>query len=140
MKQPDIVTFFIDRALGKHAVASALRVAGARIELHDEHFAPDARDEDWLIEVGRRGWAVLTKDKRFHNRVLELTAIARSQARVFKLTAGTLQGPEMAAIFVKALKKMQRICISNPAPFIAIVTRNGRTAIILNASKLKKYR
>lgn len=140
MKQHDFVTFFIDRALGKHTVSSALRQAGARIELHDEHFAPEAKDEDWLLEVGRRGWAVLTKDKRFHNRVLELTAIARSRSRVFKLTTGGLQGPEMAAIFVRALKKMQRIAISNPSPFIAIVTRTGRVSIVLSASQLKRYR
>lgn len=50
--------------------------------------SPDAKDQDWLLEVGNRQWVVLTKDKRFQNRVLELTAIVRSKARVFKLTAG----------------------------------------------------
>ena len=34
--------FFIDRALGKRAVAEALRKAGAIVEIHDDHFPPEA--------------------------------------------------------------------------------------------------
>lgn len=49
------VTFFLDRSLGKEIVAEALRVAGAHVEIHDDRFPPDAKDEDWLNEVGR--WA-----------------------------------------------------------------------------------
>jgi predicted nuclease of predicted toxin-antitoxin system len=139
LKQPDAVIFFIDRSLGKHTVSSALRNAGAQVELHDDHFQPDAKDAEWLLEAGRRGWVVLTKDKRFQNRVLELTAIARSRARVFKLTAGSLQGSEMAAIFVKARRKMERISLSNRPPFIATVTRGGKASIVLSASKLSRY-
>ncbi|MGH7152226.1 MAG: hypothetical protein ACREIU_16085 [Planctomycetota bacterium] len=41
-----------------------MRREGARVEVHDEHFARDARDEEWLGEVGRRGWVVPTKDQR----------------------------------------------------------------------------
>ena len=140
MKRPDVVTFFIDRSLGKHTVPSALRNAGAHVELHDDHFRPDAKDEEWLLEVGHRSWIVLTKDKRFQNRILELKAIPRSRARVFKLTAGSLQGSEMAAIFVKALSKMERISLSNRPPFIATVTRGGKASIVLGASKLARYR
>jgi hypothetical protein len=92
-----------------------------------------------LFEVGRKAWIVLTKDKRFQNRILELKAIARSRARVFKLTAGTLQGPEMAAIFVKAMTKMERTALSNSGPFIATVTRNGRVTLVMNALKLMRY-
>jgi hypothetical protein len=60
------VTFFLDRSLGKEIVAQALRAAGADVEIHDDHFPPDAKDEDWLTEVGSLGWIVLTKDRRFH--------------------------------------------------------------------------
>ena len=116
MKRRDVVIFFIDRSIGKHTIASALRAAGAKVEVHDDHFPPDAKDQDWLFEVGRKAWIVLTKDKRFQNRILELKAIARSRARVFKLTAGTLQGPEMAVIFVKAMRKMERTALSNSGP------------------------
>jgi hypothetical protein len=31
------------------------------VEIHDDHFPSDAKDEVWLAEVGIRGWIVLTK-------------------------------------------------------------------------------
>src|SRR5262249_26330346 len=34
---------FLDRSLGKHIVAEALRQAGAPVEGHDDHFLQDAR-------------------------------------------------------------------------------------------------
>ena len=56
--------FFIDRSLGRLTIASALREQGAEVHTHDTHFAQVARDEEWLAEVGRRGWEVITKDTR----------------------------------------------------------------------------
>jgi hypothetical protein len=134
------VTFFLDRSLGKEIVAQALRAAGADVEIHDDHFPPDAKDEDWLTEVGSLGWIVLTKDRRFHTRILEITAIARARVRVFKLTAACLQGPEMATIFVKSIPKIRRFVTGNAAPFIATVDRNARVKLAFSAAKLKRYR
>jgi hypothetical protein len=34
-------TFFIDRSPGAHDVPDALRAAGALVEIHDDHVAPD---------------------------------------------------------------------------------------------------
>ena len=140
MKQPDTTTFFLDRSLGKHLVANALLSANISVEVHDSHFPTDAKDEHWLPEVARRGWIVLTKDRRFHNRVLEISAIANSKAKVFKLTVGNLQGREMAEIFVKASQKISRVASSNSAPFIATVNRSGRVKMFLTSAKLRKYR
>jgi hypothetical protein len=53
----DEIVFFIDRSLGRKAVATALRNAGARVEVHDDHLPQDAKDEEWLRYVGEReGW------------------------------------------------------------------------------------
>ena len=140
MRQPEAATLFLDRCLGKQTIASALRGAGFLVEVHEDHFAPDARDEDWLAEVGERGWIVLTKDKRFRNRDLETSAIARSNVAVFTLTTGGIQGKEMAKIFVKACVKMINVSRSHHRPFIATVSRTGRVTIALSASRLKRYR
>jgi predicted nuclease of predicted toxin-antitoxin system len=133
-------TFFLDRSLGKKVVAQALKAAGAHVEIHDDHFASDARDEEWLTDVGLRGWVVLTKDRKFHTRILEITAIARSQVRVFKLTAAGLQGPEMASIFVKSISKINRFVTGNSAPFIATIDRNAKVKLAFSAARLKRYR
>ncbi len=140
MKQLNHPTFFLDRSLGKELIANALRGANVNVQVHDAHFPSNAKDEDWLGEVGKRGWIVLTKDRRFHKRVLEIAAIAKSKVRVFKLTAANLQGKEMAEIFVKSIRKIERVAIGNPAPFIATVTRTGKVTIFISSSKLRKYK
>ena len=53
----------------------ALRDAGARVELHDDHFSQDAQDQVWLTEAGERGWIVLTKDKHIRYRAVETNAL-----------------------------------------------------------------
>jgi hypothetical protein len=57
-------------------VAEALRAAGCTVEIHDRHFAQDAKDAEWLPEVGRRGWVVLTKDRHIRTRQSELIKLA----------------------------------------------------------------
>jgi hypothetical protein len=101
---------------------------GETVEIHDDHFLPDAKDEDWLLEAGRRSWIVLTKDDRIRYRVTERTTIASAKVRAFVLTSTRLQGLEMAAAFIKALPRIRRFVAGNPAPFIARVSRTGKVS------------
>jgi hypothetical protein len=55
--------------------------------------------------VGQRGWVVLTKDRRIRYRPPALAAIATAAVRMFVLSAGDLQGSEMAAAFLRALPR-----------------------------------
>ena len=80
------------------------------------------RDEDWLSEVGKREWIVLTKDDRIRYRPVALATIRRAKVRTFTLPRADLTGEEMAKIFVKALPAITRFVARNPAPFIAKVT------------------
>lgn len=113
------LTFFIDRALGQKFVALALRGAGATVEVHEDHFAPESPDTEWLPEVTRRGWIVLTRDARVGLNILEQIAIASSAARVFVLSIDAATGEDMASALVLALPRIERLLQSHPAPFIA---------------------
>jgi hypothetical protein len=126
---PEPFVFFVDRSLGRRTVVEALREAGAHVEAHDDHFAPDTADEDWLIEVGGRGWIVLTKDQRIRRRPHELQALKVAKVRAFVLTSQHLRGEEMAAIFVKHLRRIERLARREAPPFIAQVTQ-ARVALI----------
>ena len=121
---------FIDRSLGRLTIATALRAQGAEVHTHDAHFAQDARDEEWLAEVGRRGWAVITKDTRIRYRQTELAALVAGGVRAFVLTRGDLSGPEMAAILVKALPHLARFSARHEPPFIARIATSGRVQMI----------
>lgn len=131
-------TFFIDRALGRKEVANALRQAGANIEIHDDHFSPEALDVEWLPIVGEREWLILTKDDAIGRRLLEQIAVASSGARVFVLTSGNLTGLEMAEILVAALSKMQRFAQGNSQPFIAKVYKRGTVRMWQSCNQLLK--
>lgn len=130
MKPPDPLVLFIDRSLGKQIVATALRTAGYEVEVHDDHFSPDAKDQEWLTQVGRKGWVVLTKDKKIKYRALELAAVLAVKARVFTLSAGSVQGPEMAQVFVKAMPKIADYVKANLPPYIVRVTKSGQLVTI----------
>jgi hypothetical protein len=86
-------------------VAEALRRSGCSVEIHDQHFHQAAKDTDWLPEVGRRGWVVLTKDRQIRTRQNELIALLSAGVAAFVLTAADLSGPEMASAFVRALHR-----------------------------------
>ena len=100
------VVFFVDRSLGNRYVPDALRAAGARVEIHESHFADEAEDVDWLSEVGRRGWIVLTKDDRIRYRTHEVAAIERAGVRAFVLTTARTRGSDMATLFATVALKL----------------------------------
>jgi predicted nuclease of predicted toxin-antitoxin system len=132
---PDTPAFFLDRNLGKHQVAAALREAGAVIHVHEEHFAADARDEDWLAVVGRKGWIVLTKDRKIRYRAIERVALMNAGVGAFVLTAGNLNAGEMAQAFVKALPRIHKFLAKHRRPFIANVTSSGQVSLLFNSEK-----
>ena len=134
---PEPLVLFVDRSLGNKVVAGALRLAGATVEIHDDHFPTTAPDEDWLREVGQRGWVVLTKERGLRYRAPALAAIRVSAVRMFVLTAGDLQGPEMAAIFARALPRIARVVRRESPPFIAKITKTAAVSPLLSARQLR---
>jgi hypothetical protein len=72
---------------------------------------------------------VLTKDQKLRYRPLEIAALRGSNARVFVRTAGNLRGAQIAAVFVKALPRIQYILRTRPGPFLARVSQSATVTI-----------
>lgn len=100
------------------------------VQIHKEHFPPDAPDAEWLRAVGRRRWIVLTKDKMLRHRETEIAALRDASVRVFILTAGNLRAADMAEAFVRALPGMKRLLEKIRGGFIAKVTRAGHVELV----------
>ncbi|MEO0457532.1 MAG: hypothetical protein AAF152_13275 [Cyanobacteria bacterium P01_A01_bin.114] len=132
------ITFFIDHCVSQKIVPNAMRSAGAIVEAHIDHFPIDALDTEWLPEVSRRGWVVITKDWGLSSNLLEQRAIAAANARVFILSSGNYTGEQMATILVGAIDRIQKFVRGNQAPFIARVTSNGQVRMSQNQTKLRK--
>ena len=85
--------YFTDRDLGRRIFPGLLKEAGLRVEIHDDHFEPDAHDVDWLPEVAARGWVVLSNDQKILRRPLEREAVRRSGAALLVLIGGRSPAP-----------------------------------------------
>jgi hypothetical protein len=79
----------------------------------------------------KKGWIVLTKDRRIRYRTLERLAVIKAKVAVFTPTAGDLQGAEMARIFIKAIPTMRRFIAKHKPPFIARIARDGSISRII---------
>lgn len=118
---PEEVIFFADRNLGKR-FPRILMEAGIRVERHDDHFAQDTPDTEWLAEIGRRGWFVLTYDRRIRYKPNEREAVFRANVGLF-LLVGKAPFNKLAENVVTTRQKILDFIASQPRPFIAKIHR-----------------
>ena len=137
-KPLDNIVFFIDRSLGRKAVAEALRQVGEKVEIHDDHLPQDAKDEDWLRYVGVRNWVALTQDDRIRFHYHERLALLQANVRAFVLTAKGLRGEQNGTIIAKALPAIRRILSKYPGPFIAKISRGADVTLFELPEKQKR--
>lgn len=130
----DSLEIFIDRSLGKK-IALPLIEAGATVHLHDDYFEQNVEDQEWLAEVGDRGWLVITKDQWIRRRPLERDALLKANLKVFCFMSGSIPFSEMADAFAKALPAIRKIAETNLPPFIAGIYKDASVRIILDGAE-----
>lgn len=114
-------TFFTDRDLGKRFPAILLE-AGILVEQHCDHFAANARDDEWLPAVGAKGWIVLTHDKRIRYKVNECAAVMAHDVGMLVII-GAAPYPDLAHSFVATYPRIEAFLDTVRRPFIAKVYR-----------------
>ena len=62
---------------------------------------------------------------RIRFRELERVALRRAGVRAFIVTANNVTGPTLAELLVRRLSEIVHLADSEPAPFIALVSREG---------------
>lgn len=127
---PPSVVFFIDRSLGRFEVATALRAAGLRVEVHDDHFPQDAPDETWLTHAGDREWVVVTRDKRIRYRPLEKQSLINARVRALVMTAAAATGAQTASALIKALPDVLGLLERRQGPWIATISGSSVVRVI----------
>jgi hypothetical protein len=96
--------FFLDRSLGRHVVADALRAEGLAVQTLAERYPETeelVEDEVWIPEVTAAGLVILMKDDRIRRKPREQQAILESGARAFVVTNANLTGEQLAELFVE---------------------------------------
>lgn len=95
------------------------------MEVHLDHFAGDAPDTEWIPEVARRGWVLITKDKNIRRNPLERAAYEQAGLRGFVATGGDLSGKDLGELLVRCLDGMTRRAHKRPGPLLFAISRNG---------------
>lgn len=101
------------------------RRAGIVAHVFRDYFPSGVRDEQWLPEVGRRNWVVLSKDKWIRRREVERTALMNAGVAAFVLSSGDMKGTEMGRAFAKAYPRIRKLLRDYVPPFIATVNTDG---------------
>jgi hypothetical protein len=115
------VVYFTDRDLGKRFPA-ILQQAGLEVQKHQDHFLPNAADQDWLRMVGERGWVAITHDKRIRYKPNELNAVRFHRVSLL-VVVGHARFQDLATSFVATRGRIERFLERHTPPFIAKVYR-----------------
>jgi hypothetical protein len=110
--------------LGK-STAQRLRERGVLLHLIADHYPDDAaevRDEAWIEEGCRRGWVLLTKDKRIRYRAKELAAL---DGYLFCLVGGNATIDEMSGRLLRAMPAIERAVHRGQVGFWHVDARGG---------------
>lgn len=130
LSQPDqerlrSLTFFLDYQIGRYVVADALRAAGASVEVHIDHFSQSAPDLEWIPNIGKRGWVLITRDANIRRNPLERAAYEDAGLRGFVVTGKDMGGHELAALLVRSLRGMVNRVAGRPGPLLFMISRTG---------------
>ena len=118
---------FFDRSLGKGLGRTLRRARGfpATVELHDQHFPQNTPDDEWLAEIGQRGWIAIGQDYHHHLMGLERDAIRTHRVGVFYLWGANASQWEQLRVLAKAWSLIEAMSTTAP-PFIYRIEKSGR--------------
>jgi hypothetical protein len=106
--------------------------AGLSVERHFDHFLDNTKDEEWLAEVGCRGWYAITHDRRIRSKPNEKAAVFKANVGLF-VVIGKAPLPQLAENFIATFPKIKQFIEKHPAPFIAKVYRpDGKTGELIH--------
>jgi hypothetical protein len=93
--------------------------------------SPAVRDTEWIPEVARRGWLIITRDRHIQAHRLEIQAVREHGARMV-----ALNGEDASSVFAQLevvmcrWRDIERHAVEVP-PFIYSATRTAMRAIPL---------
>ena len=106
--------FFIDIACSCKQVHEAVADALGEAVPHRTVFGADALDGEWLPQVCKRGWCIVTMDNRFPDKL-----IVNSSARVFVLRQKKMSADRWAETIRRHAASIRALAAHMPAPFKA---------------------
>ncbi len=130
-RPPEAPVYFIDRDTGGRLLAAELRPRGHRVELHDDHFAPDTQDPFWIREVARRGWTILTCDRNIARKEPERSLFSTAPTHTFILYAlSHVRREARVPLVLAVLPKLAALVAAKASNGIYRVHTDGRVELV----------
>ena len=118
-------TFFFDNCLSP-VLAEGLRTFGEDVQHLRDSFPADTEDSVWIPEVAKRGWIVVTRDKRIRSKRAELDAILKSGLSMFVFVQK--RDPDRwgwVELVVRRWKEIKAFAAAERKPFIGAIPERG---------------
>jgi hypothetical protein len=106
-------------------LADALHQRGRLVHMHNQVFPDRTPDRVWIPDVAKRGWIIVTRDKRLQTRHIEWMAFLRTKARVLWFKGDRASNVAITEGFLIALPKIDRLSSRLSPPYIIKVTPAG---------------
>lgn len=100
------------------------------VKLLHEEFQRGIPDADFLPQVGRQGWILLTKDDQIRRRPLEIEAFVAARLCVFVFESAEMTAEEMLEAFRKALRAIGRVLKKQKPPLVMRVGISGKVTTL----------
>jgi len=125
------VTLILDNNISPR-IARALAELGADAKALRDAFAQDISDADLLRELGSRGWALVTEDKRILTRPHETAVLREAKVTVFFLRPffSSLEFWDEAVWMVKHWPRLEEMTRTIARGTCFIVKHNGKMSPI----------
>lgn len=92
---------------------------------HQQRFAMDSKDDEWMPVVGQNGWILIGHDAKHHLLPNELYAIKQYNLGCFYLWGGNATRWDKMRCFARAYGRIIDAIDLTPKPFIYRVTERG---------------
>ena len=117
---------FVDASVPR-SVADEIKKVRSDARWMGDLFSQDTKDPVWLAEAGRKGWLVITHDKKIRTRPGERRAIIEHGVGCFILAyKQDLKRQEIAEMVLNAIEDMEALFETTERPFIFTMSKDGQ--------------
>jgi predicted nuclease of predicted toxin-antitoxin system len=131
-------TFFLDRTIDNPTVLNGLRDIGCSVIPHHALFKHNEDDNVWIEEVSKKGYIIITNDKKISSRALEIKSVIIHKARMLCLTNGNMSSSTQLEVLKSGMGLIKKHIKEAVPPYIVRVRRgDGKIQkVSLNPLKL----
>jgi hypothetical protein len=90
--------------------------------------SPATLDRDWIPEVARRGWLIITRDRHIRDHRAEIRAVRENGAKMVTLASDEAQGTwNQLEVLMCQWRAIAERVVDEPGPFIYRASRTALT-------------